>query len=204
MRQVSVRLLPLLFLLYILCYLDRTNVSIAALQMNKELNFNAHHLDSAQVSSSWATHYSKYKQLDPTRVGARQWFARIAITWGVLACAMMWVRTPAQFYPCAFFWGGGGRVFPGCPLLLESMVSDGLPRARHLRHRDRHSAVGSIGWPVGRSPPGIARCRASLRLAVALPDRGSAARVTRDRRTRIPHGAPRRRAMVVAGAASAG
>jgi ACS family tartrate transporter-like MFS transporter len=40
MRRVSFRLLPFLFLLYIFCWLDRSNISIAALQMNSELKFS--------------------------------------------------------------------------------------------------------------------------------------------------------------------
>jgi ACS family tartrate transporter-like MFS transporter len=106
MRQVSIRLLPFLFLLYILCYLDRTNVSIAALQMNKELNF-----DSATFGFGAGIFFLGYacfevpSNLILARVGARRWLARIAMSWGVLACVMMWVRTPTQFYAVRFLLG---------------------------------------------------------------------------------------------------
>src|ERR1700722_232543 len=100
------------------------------------------------------------------------------------------------------FGCGGGRVFPRRPLLPEPVVSHDLPRAGDLRDRDWYSAVGGIGWSAGRRPPGVEGCRASLRLAVAFPDRGSAARVTRDGRTWIPHGPPRGCTMAVGGAAA--
>ncbi len=86
MRQVSVRLLPLLFLLYILCYLDRSNVSIAALQMNKELNFNAATFGfGAGIFFLGYALFEVPSNLILARVGARQWFARIAISSGPVA-----------------------------------------------------------------------------------------------------------------------
>jgi ACS family tartrate transporter-like MFS transporter len=106
MRQASLRLLPFLFLLYILCYLDRSNVSIAALQMNKELKFS-----SATFGFGAGIFFLGYalfevpSNLILARVSARRWLARIAITWGLLACAMIFVRTPAQFYTVRFLLG---------------------------------------------------------------------------------------------------
>jgi ACS family tartrate transporter-like MFS transporter len=85
MRRTSVRLLPFLFLLYILCYLDRSNVSIAALEMNKELRFG-----SATFGFGAGIFFLGYalfevpSNLILARVGARRWLARIAITWGCL------------------------------------------------------------------------------------------------------------------------
>jgi MFS transporter, ACS family, tartrate transporter len=115
MRRVSFRLLPLLFLLYIFCYLDRTNVSIAALQMNSELRFSsaAFGLGAGIFFIGYAL-FEVPSNLILARVGARRWLARIAITWGVLACAMMWVRTPTQFYTARFVLGvAESGFFPG-------------------------------------------------------------------------------------------
>ncbi len=142
MRQVSVRLLPLLFLLYILCYLDRTNVSIAALQMNEELNFNAPTFGfGAGIFFLGYALFEVPSNLILTRVGARQWFARIAITWGVLACAMMWVRTPSQFYVVRFLLGvAEAGFFPGVVYYL----SQWFPSA----YRARAIAAIVIGIPL--------------------------------------------------------
>ncbi len=115
MRRVSLRLLPFLFLLYIFCWFDRSNVSIAALQMNEELK-----LSSAAFGFGAGVFYLGYSLFEVpsnlilARVGARRWLARIAITWGALACAMMWVRTPQQLYVVRFLLGvAEAGLFPG-------------------------------------------------------------------------------------------
>jgi MFS transporter, ACS family, tartrate transporter len=115
MRRVSFRLLPFLFLLYIFCWLDRSNISIAALQMNSELKFS-----SAVFGFGAGIFFLSYSlfelpsNLILARLGARRWLARIAITWGLLACAMMWVRTPQQFYAVRFLLGmAEAGFFPG-------------------------------------------------------------------------------------------
>jgi len=106
MSRVGRRLLPFLFVLYIVNYLDRTNVSIAALQMNSDLHFS-----SAVFGFGAGIFFIGYalfevpSSLVLTRVGARRWIARIMITWGLLAICMMWVRTPQQFYMVRFLLG---------------------------------------------------------------------------------------------------
>jgi ACS family tartrate transporter-like MFS transporter len=115
LRRVSLRLLPFLFVLYIFSYLDRTNVSIAALQMNSELKFSsaAFGLGAGIFFIGYAL-FEVPSNLILARVGARTWLARIAITWGLLACAMMWVRTPTQFYAARFLLGmAEAGFFPG-------------------------------------------------------------------------------------------
>jgi MFS transporter, ACS family, tartrate transporter len=157
MRQVSVRLLPFLFLLYILCYLDRSNVSIAALQMNKELNFNAATFGfGAGIFFLGYALFEVPSNLILVRVGARQWFARIAITWGVLACAMMWVRTPSQFYVVRFLLGvAEAGFFPGVVYYLSQWFPSAY-RARAI------AAIvigiplsGALGGPLGGALLGL-------------------------------------------------
>src|SRR5262249_47743535 len=93
MRKVSLRLLPLLFLLYIASYLDRTNLGMAALQMNKQIG-----LSSAAYGFGASIFFIGYALFEVpsniilARVGARRWIARIAITWGILSCAMLFTR----------------------------------------------------------------------------------------------------------------
>jgi ACS family tartrate transporter-like MFS transporter len=115
MRRVSFRLLPFLFLLYIFSWLDRSNISIAALQMNSELKFS-----SAAFGFGAGIFFLSYSLFEVpsnlllARFGARRWLARIAITWGLLACSMMLVRTPQQFYTVRFFLGmAEAGFFPG-------------------------------------------------------------------------------------------
>src|SRR5438132_10598989 len=97
------RLIPFLFLLYIVAYLDRVNVGFAALQMNAALGLSA-------TAFGWGAgiFFLSYVVFEiPSnvilaRVGARVWIARIMITWGLLSSATMFVREPIGFYAMRF------------------------------------------------------------------------------------------------------
>ena len=115
LRKVFVRLVPLLIVLYITSFLDRVNVGFAALQMNAELGFTA-----TQFGFGSGIFFVGYclsevpSNLILARVGARLWIARIMITWGLLASAMMFVHTANQFYVIRFFLGvAEAGLFPG-------------------------------------------------------------------------------------------
>lgn len=115
MRKASLRLLPLLGLGYGVAYMDRVNISFASLQMNQDLHFSA-----AVYGLGGGLFFLSYAALEVpsnlvlARVGARRWLARIMLTWGVLAMAMMLVRTPWQFYLARFLLGAAeAGFFPG-------------------------------------------------------------------------------------------
>ena len=123
---MSLRLLPFLFLLFVCNYIDRTNVAIAALQMNRDLRFSA-----SAYGLGTGVFFIGYALLEVpsnlilARVGARRWIARIVISWGVIASAMMFVRTPGQFYALRFVLGiAEAGFFPG----IVYYLSDGSPR----------------------------------------------------------------------------
>src|SRR5690349_7633981 len=86
LRRVSRRLLPFLVALYVWAWIDRTNLSIAALQMKQDL-----HLSSAAYGFGAGIFFLGYALFElPSnmllvRVGARRWIARIAISWGLVA-----------------------------------------------------------------------------------------------------------------------
>ena len=130
-RKVTRRLIPFLFVLYIAAWLDRVNVGFAALQMNSELKFS-----SAAFGFGSGVFFLGYclfevpSNLILHRVGARLWIARIMITWGVIASAMMFVRTPAAFYILRFLLGvAEAGFFPGVIYYL----SQWFPRANCAR-----------------------------------------------------------------------
>ena len=111
------RLIPFLFLLYIVAYLDRINVGFAALQMNEALGFSATRL---RVRRRHFLHLSYMlfempSNLILARVGARRWIARIMITWGIVSSAMMFVRRRRlRFYTLRFLFGlAEAGFFPG-------------------------------------------------------------------------------------------
>jgi ACS family tartrate transporter-like MFS transporter len=151
MRKVSLRLLPLLFLLYIASYLDRTNVGMAALQMNKQIG-----LSSAAYGFGASIFFIGYALFEVpsniilARVGARRWIARIAITWGILSCAMMLARGQWSFYALRFLLGlAEAGYFPG----IIYYLSHWYPERRRARAISRFMIgiplASIIGGPLG-------------------------------------------------------
>ena len=113
--RVSRRLIPFLFLLYILNFLDRVNVGFAALEMNRDLGFGpAVYGFGAGVFFIGYCLFEVPSNLVLYRTGARLWIARIMVTWGLAAAAMMLVRTPWSFYALRFLLGvAEAGFFPG-------------------------------------------------------------------------------------------
>jgi ACS family tartrate transporter-like MFS transporter len=109
------RILPLLGVAYLFAYMDRVNISFAALQMNADLGFSAtvYGLGGGLFFLAYAL-FEVPSNLILTRVGARRWIARIMITWGVLAAGMMFVHSAWQFYLVRFLLGAAeAGFFPG-------------------------------------------------------------------------------------------
>src|SRR5947209_3737783 len=109
------RLIPFLFLLYIVAYLDRINVGFAALQMNQALGFSAtvYGFGAGIFFLSYVL-FEIPSNVILARVGARLWIARIMITWGLVSSTMMLVRSPTAFYTLRFVLGAAeAGFFPG-------------------------------------------------------------------------------------------
>lgn len=84
LAKVTRRLLPFLFLLYLVCFLDRVNVGFAALQMNRDLGFSpAAYGFGAGIFFFGYVLFEVPSNLILARLGARVWIARIMITWGL-------------------------------------------------------------------------------------------------------------------------
>lgn len=114
------RLLPFLFILYVVAYLDRINVGFAALQMNAAIGLGAaaYGLGAGMFFVSY-TAFEIPSNLILVRLGARLWIARIMITWGVISSAMMLVRGEMSFYALRFLLGAAeAGFFPGIILYL--------------------------------------------------------------------------------------
>jgi ACS family tartrate transporter-like MFS transporter len=120
--KASWRLLPLIGLGYGIAYIDRSNISFAALQMNQELHFSAsiYGLGAGLFSLSYCL-LEIPSNLLLSRFGARRWIGRIMLTWGILAAGMMFVRTPWQFYVMRFLLGAAeAGFFPGVIFYLKN------------------------------------------------------------------------------------
>jgi MFS transporter, ACS family, tartrate transporter len=105
-RKVFWHLLPFCMLLYIIAAIDRTNISFAALQMNKELGLSAtvFGFGAGLFFLSYAA-FEIPSNLILARVGARRWIARIMITWGIVVVAMAWTTGEYSFYAFRFLLG---------------------------------------------------------------------------------------------------
>ncbi len=146
MRKVSWRILPLLGLGYLLAYMDRANISFAAPQMNRDLHFTAtiYGLGAGMFFLSYAM-FEIPSNLLLVRYGARRWISRIMITWGLLAMAMMLVRTPIQFYLVRFLLGfAEAGFFPGVVFYLAQW----FPKAQRGRALTRFYISGPMSGIV--------------------------------------------------------
>jgi D-galactonate transporter len=119
-RKVAWRLIPLLFVCYIVAYLDRVNVGFAKLQMQNALQFSeAIYGLGAGIFFIGYFLFEVPSNLFLHRVGARRWIARIMVTWGLLSAATMFVTTPMTFYIVRFLLGAAeAGFFPGVILYL--------------------------------------------------------------------------------------
>ena len=99
LAKLTRRLIPFMFVLYIVSYLDRINVGFAALQLNEALKFNPTVYGfGAGIFFIGYFIFEVPSNLIMARVGARIWIARILVTWGVISSAMMFMTGPLTFY----------------------------------------------------------------------------------------------------------
>ena len=114
-RKASLRLLPVIGVGYGLAYMDRINISFASLQMNRDLHFSAsvYGFGAGLFFIGYAL-CEVPSNLMLLRFGAKRWLARIMFTWGLLAAAMLFVRTPLEFNALRFLLGvAEAGFFPG-------------------------------------------------------------------------------------------
>jgi MFS transporter, ACS family, tartrate transporter len=150
LAKVTRRLLPFLFLLYIVCFLDRVNIGFAALQMNRELGFSP-----AMYGLGAGIFFLGYvlceipSNLILARTGARTWIARIMVSWGLIACAMMFIRGPVSLIGLRFLLGAAeAGFFPGMIYYLTLWY----PEAERARAVARFMLAiplsGVVGGPI--------------------------------------------------------
>ena len=122
-RRISIRLLPFVFLLYVISYVDRVNVSFANLRMSADLRFSDRifglgagiffvgyilfEIPGAVIVERWSAH---------------KWMVRIMISWGIVTVVTAFVHTAHQFYAARFLLGVAEA---GCG--AESVVALCLP-----------------------------------------------------------------------------
>jgi MFS transporter, ACS family, tartrate transporter len=114
------RLIPFLFGIYIVAYLDRVNVSFAQLQLEDDLGFSDTIFGlGAGIFSLGYVLFGVPSNLALARFGARRWLASIMIVWGVLSASTMFIDSATSFYVLRFLLGvAEAGFFPGIVLYL--------------------------------------------------------------------------------------
>jgi len=150
LRKITLRLIPFLFLLYIVAWLDRVNVGFAGLQMNADLGFS-----SAAFGFGSGVFFLGYclfevpSNLVLHRVGARRWISRIMISWGAISTAMMFVRTTPAFYLLRFLLGAAeAGFFPGVVYYLSRWYPEGQRARAIAAFMTAVPVSGVIGGPL--------------------------------------------------------
>ncbi len=149
-RKLTWRLIPYLFLLYILAYLDRVNVGFAAIEMRRDLHLSATVYGiGAGIFFLGSASFDLPSNLALTRYGPRLWIARIMISWGVFATAMAAVVGPHSFYLLRFLLGvSEAGFFPGMILYLTYWFPS-AERARAIaKFMTATSLAGVVGGPL--------------------------------------------------------
>ena len=119
-RKVTRRLIPFLFLIYVVAYLDRVNVSFAQLQLEDDLGFSDTIFGlGAGIFSLGYVIFGVPSNLALARFGARRWLAAIMVVWGVISASMALMEGAASFYTLRFLLGAAeAGFFPGIILYL--------------------------------------------------------------------------------------
>jgi D-galactonate transporter len=147
LSRLTWRLVPFLFLLYIVAYLDRINVGFAALQMQEQLKFSdrVYGLGAGMFFAGYFL-FQVPSNLVLHRVGARRWIALLMIVWGVISSSMISVRTPGGFYGLRFLLGAAeAGFFPGMILYLKTW----FPEAARARAVALFMTAGPLSGVVG-------------------------------------------------------
>lgn len=147
---VTKRLLPFLMLLYLIAYLDRSNISVAALQMNADLGLSAK-MYGLGAGLFYVTYiiFEVPSNVILVRVGARRWIARIMVSWGIVAVGMAFIHTSGQLYGMRLLLGAAEAGFtPGIIYYLSQWFPSGS-RARAMSFFYIAAALASvIGLPI--------------------------------------------------------
>jgi ACS family tartrate transporter-like MFS transporter len=115
------RLMPFLFLLYIIAYLDRINMSFAVLQMRGQLGLNDRVIGRALGMFFIGYFFFQLpSNLILEKFGVRRWISAIMVTWGVVSCLMIYIRGPMSLYIMRFLLGAAeAGFFPGMILYMK-------------------------------------------------------------------------------------
>ena len=151
------RLMPFLFLLYIVAYLDRINVSFAVLQMRGQLGLSDRvYGRAAGMFFAGYFFFQLPSNLVLEKFGVRRWISGLMITWGVISCLMIFIRGPVSFYAMRFLLGSAeAGFFPGMILYMKRWFPANT-RARAVAwFMTANPLAGIVGSPISGALLGL-------------------------------------------------
>jgi len=151
------RLMPFLFLLYIIAYLDRINMSFAVLQMRGELALSERVIGrAAGIFFIGYFFFQLPSNLVLEKFGVRRWISALMIAWGVISCLMIFIRGPRSFYGMRFLLGAAeAGFFPGMILYMKRWFPASA-RARAVAwFMTANPLAGVVGSPISGALLGL-------------------------------------------------
>ena len=149
-RKVARRLIPSLFLLYLVAFIDRVNVGFAKLQMSGDLGLSDEVYGvGAGIFFLGYFLFEVPSNLILHRVGAKRWIARILLLWGLISMSMVWVDSAFSFYLLRFLLGvGEAGFFPGVILYLTYWFPARSMAKTTAIFMTAMAVAGVVGGPV--------------------------------------------------------
>ncbi|WP_068260598.1 MFS transporter [Janibacter limosus] len=135
-KKAFLRLMPILMAAYFMAFVDRTNVGLAknSLEVDAGIDAAAYGLGAGLFFITYAV-LEVPSNLLLHRIGAKVWISRIAVTWGLITMAMMFISSPAIFYVLRLLLGAAeAGLYPGIMYLITTWFAQ----------KDRATAVGLI------------------------------------------------------------
>lgn len=149
--------MPFLFLLYIVAYLDRINVSYAILQMRGQLGLS----DRAYGNAAGMFFLGYFLFQLPSnlllkKVGVRRWICGLMVVWGLVSCSMIFIRGPVSFYALRFLLGAAeAGFFPGMIFYMKNWFPANA-RARAVAwFMTANPLAGVVGSPISGALLGL-------------------------------------------------
>jgi MFS transporter, ACS family, tartrate transporter len=151
------RLMPFLFLLYIVAYLDRINVSFAVLQMRGELGLSDRvYGRAAGMFFAGYFFFQLPSNLVLEKFGVRRWISGLMVTWGVISCLMIFIRGPLSFYAMRFLLGAAeAGFFPGMILYMKRWFPANARALAVAWFMTANPLAGIVGSPISGALLGL-------------------------------------------------
>ncbi|MGC2474913.1 MAG: MFS transporter [Candidatus Sulfotelmatobacter sp.] len=151
------RLMPFLFLLYIVAYLDRINVSFGVLQMRGQLGLSDRvYGRAAGIFFAGYFLFQLPSNLVLEKFGVRRWISALMVLWGVISCLMIFIRGPVSFYSMRFVLGAAeAGFFPGIILYMKRWFPASARATAIAWFMTANPLAGVVGSPISGSLLGL-------------------------------------------------